>query len=190
MSKIKKQIRERNKDIAKTILKAVGLTTLVAGVIVFPGLAHVVNWVEKESGESSNRVRRSFDRMQKRGMVQVRKKGKKTELILTPKGTRWFMRYSFEDQKQKRPSKWDGLWRIVMFDIPEGNRDIRNLIRGYFKKLGFARIQKSVFIYPYPCFEVIQTLRRHFKLEAGELYIFEAKALEGEKDLKKHFLIR
>ncbi|MBI2039890.1 CRISPR-associated endonuclease Cas2 [Candidatus Microgenomates bacterium] len=42
--------------------------------------------------------------------------------------------------------EWDGKWRIVVFDIPEQKRIIRNLFRRNLKKWGFKRLQKSVWI--------------------------------------------
>lgn len=41
---------------------------------------------------------------------------------------------------------WDGKWRIVIFDIPEQKRVIRNLFRRNLKKWGFKHLQKSVWI--------------------------------------------
>lgn len=41
---------------------------------------------------------------------------------------------------------WDGKWRIVIFDIPEEKRIIRNLFRRNLKKWGFKHLQKSVWI--------------------------------------------
>ncbi len=42
--------------------------------------------------------------------------------------------------------KWDGKWRIVIFDIPEQKRIVRNLFRRNLKKWGFKHLQKSVWI--------------------------------------------
>ena len=43
-------------------------------------------------------------------------------------------------------SKWDGKWRIVIFDIPENKKVIRNLFRRNLKKWGFKKWQQSVWI--------------------------------------------
>lgn len=42
--------------------------------------------------------------------------------------------------------QWDGKWRIVIWDIPEQKRIIRNLFRRNLKKWGFKHLQKSVWI--------------------------------------------
>ncbi len=42
--------------------------------------------------------------------------------------------------------EWDGKYRIVIFDIPEQKRVIRNLFRRRLKEWGFRRWQQSVWI--------------------------------------------
>lgn len=45
--------------------------------------------------------------------------------------------------------KWDGRWRIVMFDVEEINKKVRDRLRTKLKELGFGMLQKSVFISPH-----------------------------------------
>lgn len=47
---------------------------------------------------------------------------------------------------QEEVGNWDKKWRIVIFDIPEEKRIIRNLFRRNLKKWGFKHLQKSVWI--------------------------------------------
>ena len=42
--------------------------------------------------------------------------------------------------------QWDGKWLVVIFDIPEQKRLIRDLFRRNLKKWGFKHFQKSVWI--------------------------------------------
>lgn len=42
--------------------------------------------------------------------------------------------------------KWDGKWRLVIFDIPEDKRGIRDLLRRKLKDWGFRSFQKSVWV--------------------------------------------
>lgn len=48
---------------------------------------------------------------------------------------------------QKR--KWDGKWRIVLFDIAELNRKARDMLRRKLRELGFGMFQQSVYISPH-----------------------------------------
>lgn len=42
--------------------------------------------------------------------------------------------------------EWDGYWRVVIFDIPEKQRVVRNLLRRKLKEWGFKKWQQSVWI--------------------------------------------
>ena len=44
---------------------------------------------------------------------------------------------------------WDGKWRIVLFDVPESKRPIRDYLRGVLKRLGFKEFQRSMWVWPY-----------------------------------------
>lgn len=43
----------------------------------------------------------------------------------------------------------DGVWKMVIFDIPEKKRQVRNVIRAKLVSLGFQRWQNSIWISPY-----------------------------------------
>lgn len=71
--------------------------------------------------------------------------------------------------------KWDGKWRMVIFDIPEISRSKRDGLRRKLKELGFAQWQKSVYITP---FDVAQDLAEYL----GNINLSEyAIALEAKK---------
>jgi hypothetical protein len=44
---------------------------------------------------------------------------------------------------------WDGRWRIVVFDIPESHRPIRDYLRTLLKRIGFKEFQRSMWMYPH-----------------------------------------
>lgn len=45
--------------------------------------------------------------------------------------------------------KRDGVWKIVIFDIPETKRQVRNVLRSKLASLGFKKWQNSIWISPY-----------------------------------------
>jgi phenylacetic acid degradation operon negative regulatory protein len=180
-------MKKRNKDIAKAILKGMAISGMVAGVIVFPGLAHLFKFLDERGRSNRASNRRAYYGLKQRGMIKVKKGPKRIELILTEKGRRRLKEYKLEDTHVLKKSHWDGWWRIVMFDIPETSRNKRDLIRMKLVQEGFLLVQKSVFINPYPCGELVGVLRAHYKLDPGQLYVFKAKVIEGEKDLRKRF---
>lgn len=66
---------------------------------------------------------------------------------------------------------WDRKWRIVIFDIPEDKRYIRDRLRIKLKELGFGMIQKSVWISAYPFEDDVRDFLEAKNLEM-EVYLF------------------
>jgi CRISPR-associated endonuclease Cas2 len=50
--------------------------------------------------------------------------------------------------KIKVPKK-DGIWKLVIFDIPEKHKKVRNILRAKLKQLGFKKWQNSIWLSPY-----------------------------------------
>lgn len=57
-------------------------------------------------------------------------------------------------------SKWDGIWRVVIFDIPEQKRVVRDMFRRKLKHWGFKSYQLSVWVTKQ---DVIENLKRTIK---------------------------
>lgn len=56
--------------------------------------------------------------------------------------------------------KWDGKWRLVIWDIPEKRRLARDLLRYKLKQLGFTQWQKSVWASKVNCTRILRDLIR------------------------------
>lgn len=85
--------------------------------------------------------------------------------------------------------KWDGLWRVVVFDIPEKQRKARDSIRHHLKKLGFVFWQKSVWV---TIFDIKKELGKLLKDVGLEKYVIvlEAKnigSFNNQKLIKTFF---
>lgn len=65
---------------------------------------------------------------------------------ITKKGRYKALQYVIKDKKRK---KWDGKWRLIIFDIPEEKSYLRQNLRENLELLGFKYLQKSVWITPY-----------------------------------------
>lgn len=56
---------------------------------------------------------------------------------------------------QIKVSEWDGIWRVVAYDIPEKYKLQRNYFRKKLKAVGFRQLQHSMWVVPYECREEI-----------------------------------
>src|SRR3989344_2285459 len=107
-------------------------------------------------------------------------------LTLTDSGIKRSLRYNLDTIKIETPKYWDKLWRIAMFDIPEFQKAGRNALAEKLKELGFYPIQKSVFIYPYPCKNEIDFIVEIFQLTPFVRFIV-ARETDVDIHLKAHF---
>lgn len=98
----------------------------------------------------------------------------------------------FEQQKasirdgQKR--RWDKRWRVIIFDIPERRRKVRDRLRNTMRELGFVRLQDSVWVYPYDCEDMMTLMKADFKLGAAVLYMV-VEHIENDKHLRAQFTL-
>lgn len=164
---------------------------LIAGVLVvaatMPNTIQLFKYFGRKTPHEQWRIRRSVFRLEKNGFIS-RKSAKGQEYyVLTPTGKERAMRYKLRSMTIRPQKKWDGLWRIVMFDIPEYKRSARRAIGNAIQKLGCVQYQKSVFITPYPCEEEIDFAGECFGVKK-HIRIITAKQVDDIENIKKHFL--
>ena len=75
---------------------------------------------------------------------------------------------------------------MVFFDVPEIEKQKREFLRKYLKKLGFYRYQKSVYIFPFECKKEVELIK---KIVEGAKYMkyIVASEIEEEEKIKKYF---
>ena len=107
-------------------------------------------------------------------------------LILTDKGKKKYLQYNPDAIKIPKPSRWDHLWRLVIFDIPEEKKKGRDALAAKLKGLGFYPVQKSVFIHPYECKNEVDFIVELFDLKSYVRF-FIVKETDIELALKDRF---
>mgnify|MGYP000162017091 CR=1 FL=1 len=86
------------------------------------------------------------------------------------------------------PAKWDKLWRVIFYDIPEDRRKNRNTLAFKLRQLGCYQLQRSVWVHPYPCHDVIATIAQAYQVESY-ITLIEANSIANQKQLIKKFPI-
>jgi len=121
--------------------------------------------------------------MRKRGVVEVVNEKNQRFLKITKKGQ---LQILLEKAKVKRQAKWDGKWRLLVFDIPEDFRDKRNHLRRLLRLNNFYKLQASVFINPYSLNrEAIAYLKETGLIEF--IRIMRVDEMDDDKKLRKLF---
>lgn len=82
---------------------------------------------------------RAVRELKGKGYVETYKDGRKLMLKLTDEAKQRKIMKKISENK-----KWDGKWRIVIFDIPEKHRKLRDVLRGKLREWEFVPVQKSV----------------------------------------------
>ncbi len=107
-------------------------------------------------------------------------------LVLEKEGRDVALTYDLDRIAIKEPGHWDGKWRIVMFDVPENLRKVRDSLRMHFKDMGFYEFQKSVFVHPYPCREEIEFIIEHYHARRFLRFII-ATDIDNALELRRYF---
>lgn len=105
---------------------------------------------------------------------------------LTRSGKRKILQYSLQTLSIPKPKNWDGLWRVVLYDIPKDKHHTRDLLRQTIRRLGFYPLQESVYLFPYPCFDEIDYLRQYYFLDIKVQYLL-VKQIENDMAYRTYF---
>lgn len=174
----------QKKEVAKNILLALGLVGVITAVAIIPGLGKALPLLQKIDVA---RINQELKRLKKRGLVEIiKRKNGITTIKLTSSGKEKIKKYEIENLEIEKPKIWDGKWRIIIFDIPISKNKSREYLRRKIKNLGFYKLQASVFVYPYPCFEVVSFIRDFFGVSTEVEYL-EAEKIESQNKLIGYF---
>jgi len=108
------------------------------------------------------------------------------EIVLTKDGCKKALSFKIDEIKIKKPERWDGKWRIVVFDIPEKEKAAREALRKKLKDLKFIELQKSIFINPYECEDEIDFIVEFFQIRPYVRYL-RAEYFTNEEQLRIKF---
>ena len=146
-------------------------------------------WLTFEELESVKARRKTIQnlllRLATRKLVEIEGKKRQRLFKLTQKGLLRLL--SKFPQIKFHNRTWDGLWRVVIYDIEETSRTLRNLLRSKLRQLGFNLVQRSVWFSPYP---IENELERFLKEERlwEKIMVFKTElSAEDNQRLVKEF---
>lgn len=94
-----------------------------------------------------------------------------------------------ESLRPPKQKTWDKKWRMVMFDIPETEKKHRDGFAANLKRIGFLQVQKSAFVYPYPCFEELEVLADFHQVGAYLTYMTVESMTPSSQFIKRFKLV-
>ncbi|MBI5045491.1 MAG: hypothetical protein HZC14_00540 [Candidatus Niyogibacteria bacterium] len=183
-------MREKTKiKVAKTILEIVRAAGFISMALVAPNALQALEILyakDKKKYSKSSYVKRSIYRLQNAGLIEFQERNDKKMVCLTEKGRQKLLKYELGEIVIDKPKQWDGKWRIIIFDIKETKRGVRDIFRERLVCFGFVKLQNSVWVYPYECEEVIILLKSYLKTGKEILYI-TATSIENDRWIRSKF---
>jgi len=177
--------RSKRKNLQQIILGTVATAGVLAVALVVPGVFVAM----KRLGFIPNKRQKEYISSSASKMVRgglLRYNGKFYEL--TQLGKERLHVWKFNNFKFDRPKRWDKKWRVIIFDIPEKKRKMRDKIRHLFNQAGLYRLQDSVWVYPYDCEDILTLLKSDLGIGKNVLYLI-VDELENDKYLREFFLL-
>lgn len=190
MSKYKYYFKKPKSKITKDILKWLVISGMVyiaasSPYFVLNLMKEFKRWRKYRKKEVTN----AFYRLKKEGCIKTEKRNHQIYISLTDRGKKKAGWLQIDALKLKKHKKWDGKWRIVIFDIPNLKGFYRNVFRGKLKELGFYQLQKSVWITPFSCADEISLMRDFLGLTDKEIRLIVARDIGKDSWLRKKFKI-
>ncbi len=175
--------------VSDIVLGIIGIASIVSVAILAPNAVQILKYVEPDRWKKNNpryRVDATLQRFIKEGVIKlVHIEGETPRVRLTAKGKMRFRKLRF---CKNIPKIWDGKWRVMLFDIKEKQRKVRNHLRSELRTIGFRKLQNSVWVYPYECEEFLALLKTDLMLGQEALY-FVTEKMEGDAYLRKLFFL-
>ena len=189
MGNVEQKAREVRR--LRTFQKA-ALIAVLAGAMVITGAVPDFNKIlkyfigNKKGAKFNYRVKTALGRLAAKGLITFEEREGKRYARITTLGKQVLEFESLRDKSLRKPKRWEGRRRVVLFDIPERRRRVRNQLRRFMQEFGFVHLQDSAWIYPYDCEDVIALAKANFRIGVDALYMI-VEQLERDKHLREHF---
>jgi DNA-binding transcriptional regulator PaaX len=184
--RLKYYLKKPKGEITKDIL----LWILVAGGMIVLGATPPVQALLENRKKKYNRqsAHNAFSRLKKQGALIVERHHHQYQVSLTEEGKKKAGWLQINDLRISKPRKWDGKWRLLIFDVEQAERWRRDILRSFLARLECVLLQKSVWVHPYECRAEVEVLREFLGLDEKHLKYIEANITGKDAErLKRHF---
>lgn len=152
-------------------------------------LKHLIKKEEEFDDYYPNSIEKTTSVLLRKGLAEVVKGNDGYKVILTQKGKKEILKYNMAEMEFEKPQKWDGKWRMVIFDIPNKLKYQRRMLLNKLKSMGCYPWQESVLLYPYELTKEVKFMREVLEIpHYVKLGILEQ--VENEEELKEIFELK
>lgn len=183
---------------SKEVLTLLGIGTFLAASVIFPGLPIVAKGIfdiQKDLRWQKNqkqwnkynlwRLRQVIKRLQRAKYVEITEINGVDVVSITEKGKKKLLAYNIDNIRLDE-TRWDGVWRLIIYDVVRTKRANSEAFRRSLLKLHLLKLQKSVYLTPFKCENKIEYLRQIYDI-GNEVQILKVGKLENEGAYKQYF---
>ncbi|MBI2607908.1 MAG: hypothetical protein HYW51_03730 [Candidatus Doudnabacteria bacterium] len=178
-------MRIKGTEVLKYLLIGIGLAGVIIVAATAPNLFSALGLL-KSRGYKQPQAKRAFDYAKRSGLITVKKTPNGNLVMLTEKGKIRLEKFRLGELQLTRPKKWDGKWRIVIFDVPEKFKFRRLVFAQKLKLLGLYQLQKSVWVWPYEILEEVDLMKEAYEIRPF-VRLITAESIDRQTDLMKFF---
>lgn len=124
-------------------------------------------------------LRQTINRLEHQEFLETHGKSLDQVIHLTEKGRKIFT--TDLDPETEWAREWDGMWRMVLFDIPESKSSLRQRLRRILRENRFGCLQRSVWLSPHPMNSISDLIRKAIPGLAS-LSLMECRLLRGQSN--------
>ena len=183
-----KSIREKyaKGELAKDILKSLAIGGFLMAGLVLPNIVQLLDFFGVTKSAEKFKIIGAIERMKQKKLVRIYHKDGADIVEITELGKKKVLSYDLENIKINRPKKWDGYWRVVIFDVPEKNKKARRALNFKLNNMEFFPLQKSVFVYPFECKDEIDFVTEFFGIKKYVRFVL-AKNIENDEFIRSYY---
>lgn len=164
----------RKIDYSKKILRILGDKTAVS----IPELTRQVNSDECPKN-AKYATTRAIKGLKEAGLIEQVFSPNSEYARLTKEGKKKVHSLELEKETNLVNTSWDGLWRIVLLDLPESRKSERESLRYLLKKAGFVCLKNSAWISPFPFEHMFSNIKKDLGLTT-EMMIIVTEFIDEE----------
>lgn len=134
---------------------------------------------DSENPKVSYALTRSVKNLVEAGCAEILDSANQSFVRITKKGKSKLNTLRLLSEDSLVPVSWDGMWRIILLDLPENRKNERESLRYLLKKAGFVCLKNSAWISPFPFEHLFTNIKKDLGLKT-EMMIFVTEFIDEE----------
>jgi DNA-binding transcriptional regulator PaaX len=143
--------------------------------------------IKGEAGKGSRRggiqskyaITRCLKNLKDAGFIEQISSPQNEYARLTKEGKKKMHSLELDNDTSLVNTSWDGLWRIILLDLPENRKGERESLRYLLKKAGFVCLKNSAWISPFPFEHLFANIKKDLNLTT-EMMIIVTENIDEE----------